>query len=155
MTQTYPDVVKGQQLQILIGDGATPTEAFTKRCTINLARSIQFNAQTSNVTLPPCEAGDDPDTEEVAWQKTNVEGLAVTIEGAGYFHPADAPFFYNWWKSGQAKNIKFRVNKPGAPIWTGPFKLTTMGVNGEFNQEAQNSLTFVSDGAVALTAMPA
>lgn len=153
-TLTYPDVPVGQQLQILI-EAVPGSGEYTKRCSINLSRSIQFNSQTSETFIPPCEAGDNPDGEDAAWSKINVTGLSAPIEGSGYHEPADFPFFFNWWKSGQARNVKVRVNKAGAWLLTGAYKLTGYGVSGEYNAETQNTMSFASHGALVLSTVPA
>lgn len=137
------DTIKGALVQILVGDGATP-EVFDHRCMINTSRGIQWSSTTSQNPVPDCDNPEDP-----AWLETEVDGLVCTIDGAGRVDVADVEFWDDWFISGAAKNVRFKLNKTGGSYWEGAFKLTQWGISAADRQEkAEGAITLVSTGAV-------
>ena len=140
--------MNGTSLLVQIGNGATPTEAFSHDCLINTERGIQFQSETNREMIPDC---DDP--EAPAWSFINVDGLSATITGAGKLHTASVPEWHDWFVSGEAKNVRTLLNgvalANGGGHWAGAYKLTGWQVSGTRNEKATVSVTLESDGAVA------
>ena len=144
---TYPEVVSGSQLLIQIGDGADP-EVFAHRCMINTTRSISFTASMINDNIPPC---DEDHADDPAWTSSEVDTISCAIEGAGFFDAIGDDFFFDWMSSGAAKNIKFKVNKPGASTYTGAFRCSNFAISGDRKSKATNTISLVNDGPVTRT----
>lgn len=136
------DVLPGEQILIMIGDGESP-EVFSHPCLINTDRGIQFSSSTTQEVVPDC---DDPSAP--AWVSTEVDGLNATISGAGMLDVASVEEFYAYYTSGANKNIKVKINKTGGRTFTGAYKLTEFGITGTRKSKATCSITLVSDGAV-------
>lgn len=133
--------IKGTQLLIKIGDGASP-EVFTHPCLINGERGIQFQSDTNQVIIPDCANPDDP-----AWKQVTKDGFSATISGAGVLDTASIADFDAWFQSDDAKNVRVYVNAVG--YWSGAFKLTEWSITGARGDKAQVSVTLVSDGALS------
>jgi hypothetical protein len=137
--------MNGTQLLVQIGDGANP-EVFTHDCLINTDRGIQFSSDQNRQVVPDC---DNPDTP--AWSELTLDGLNAVINGAGILHTASVQKWFEWFESGESKNVRVRVNV-GAPAgggyWAGKFKLTDFEVTGSRNEKATSANTLGSDGRV-------
>ncbi|AIT81596.1 phage tail tube protein [Novosphingobium pentaromativorans] len=74
---TYPTTIKGQRVLLQLGDGATPTEAFTTVCGIT-TKGLQRTRQTQDTVLWDCT---DPEASPI----TEREILAGdwTMNGSG------------------------------------------------------------------------
>lgn len=99
---TTPNSMAGHQIRIKLGDGATPTEAFTGTCMINMARAIEWDADVVETVIPGCST----DIGVAQWVKRRVRSLSGTITGAGIFDADDHDRWYTWWRSGAEKNIQ-------------------------------------------------
>lgn len=137
------DVVNGEKLLILVGDGATPTEAFDHPCLINTERGISFSSSLTQEAIPDCANPNDP-----AWLVAEKDGLSATINGAGMLDVASVEMFDAWFRSDDTKNIKVKIDKTGGSTWTGAFHLSEWSVTGARKSKATASLTLVSSGVV-------
>jgi len=136
------DVVNGEKLLIMIGDGASP-EVFSHPCLINTDRGISFSSSLTQELIPDCDSPEDP-----AWQSAEKDGLSANINGAGMLDVASIEEFYDWFTSPDTKNVKVKVDKTGGSTWTGAFHLTEFSISGTRKSKATASLTLVSDGEV-------
>lgn len=135
--------IKGAELLVQVGDGATP-EVFAHRCSINTSRGIQWSSNQVTTPVVDCDNPADP-----AWMETDIDGLSCTIDGAGRVDVGDEAFWDDWFVSGEAKNVKFKMNKTGASVWTGAFKLASWGMSaGDRLEKAESTISLVSTGAV-------
>lgn len=141
------DVVAGEKLLILVGDGVTPTEGFAHPCLINAERGISFSASMVSETVPDCAAPDEP-----GWQQTEKDGLSATITGAGMLDVASVAAFDEWFSSKDTKNVKVKIDKAGGSTWTGAFHLSEWQITGTRKNKATCSITLVSDGPVTRAA---
>lgn len=135
------DKVRGTQLYIKVGDGASP-EVFTHPCLINTKRGIKFQSSTNKVIVPDCDNPDDP-----AWPETFVDGLNASLDGAGKLDAAAIPAYDTWYRGGATKNIQVWLGTKG--YWQGAFKLTGWEITGDRNDYCDVTVTIESDGAVA------
>lgn len=133
------DKVKGTQLYIKVGDGASP-EVFTHPCLINMKRGIKFQSSANKVIVPDCDNPDDP-----AWQETFVDGLNISVDGAGKLDAAAVPTYDTWWRGGEAKNVQVWLGTKG--YWSVPMKLPGWSVDGDRNNYCDVSVTMESHGA--------
>ncbi|ADU12036.1 phage tail tube protein [Asticcacaulis excentricus] len=144
-----PSLTRGVKLLIKIGNGASPTEVFTALCSINAQRGITFNSQTNDETVPDCT-----DLEKIAWIVREVESLSVEVSGGGKANKPDVPKLFNWWKSGESKNIQIILDDATAAnviTFAGAFKLTSFEVTGDRGGKAELTMSLASDGEVTGT----
>ncbi|WKL57238.1 phage tail tube protein [Asticcacaulis sp. ZE23SCel15] len=139
-----PQVVASRKVQVKIGDGATP-EVFAVKCMINTQKDISFDAGVQEVTLYDC---DDPDA--IPWTDVEIDSLKSAIAGAGLANMPDVEFFHNWWVSGEAKNIKWTIPVVGAPVYTGPYKLTSYSLGASEGSKVNFTCALQSTGEVTL-----
>lgn len=135
-----PTTLRGSQLLIKIGDGASP-ELFAHPCLINTDRGIQFTSQAGDVIVPDCDNPDDP-----AWLEHVKDGLSVTVNGAGTLNLDDVADFDAWFRSPDPKNIQVWLGTAGH--WGFAAHLTEFQITGTRQQKAQCTLTIVSEGIV-------
>jgi hypothetical protein len=88
------------QFKILLGDGATPVEAFAPICGLT-SKGINFETETTTVEVPDCTDEDLP-----AYKEEGPKSYAVTLSGSGMWAAQSHGTLLNWWKSGTSKNIK-------------------------------------------------
>lgn len=136
-----PNSLRGTQLFIKIGDGATPTETFAHPCGVNAERGIQFQSNGSDIIEPDCDAPDDP-----AWQSLVKDGFTATVTGAGLLHKDDVPEWDAWYASPDPRNVQIWLGDHG--YWAGAFHLTEWSATGDRGSKVQTSLTLRSDGEV-------
>lgn len=135
--------VRGTKLLVKIGDGGAP-ETFTHNCSINAARSFQLTSQTNDFAVPDC---DDPDL--MAWLEREKVSIGGTIQGAGILNSDDLPFFEDYARSPDPKNVRVVVDVPGADgggFWAGAWLLTDFQINGDRGAKVDVSLTMQSTG---------
>ena len=138
-----PATLKGTQLYIKVGDGASP-EVFSHPCLINAERGIVFRSNTSDIVVPDCANPDDP-----AWRELVKDALSVGITGAGILDNVLATIqaYTTWMKSDTSKNIQVWLGTLG--YWSGAFKLTEWNITGERSNKITSTLTLESDGEVS------
>lgn len=144
-----PELVKsmvGKKLLIKIGDGATP-EVFADDCLVNTERGIAFSTESTPEVIPYCDTPDSP-----GWTVLTIDGLSAAINGAGKLHTASVKTWFNWLKSGLAKNIRVELVgvtlANGGGYWQGAFKLTTFEVTGPETGRATTTVALANDGEV-------
>lgn len=138
-----PTTAKGHQLQILIGDGASP-EVFAPKCLINAARSLNLEATTRDQRVPDCDSPGMP-----AWLTREKDTLSARVSGAGVLHVSDSAFFDAWFVSKDAKNIQVKENVTGGRTASGAFHLVRFDLEGADQNELVNaSIELVSTGVV-------
>lgn len=147
----YPSKVKGGYVAVYMGDGATPTEAFTKLCGLN-TRSFTDQINTSDNFNTDCS-----DPEAVPFRSLDTTGRQADISGSGVYNRAQIALLRA--AVGQVKNYRFAISEPAADNiddgwYAGAFVLTNLQVNGEDGSYTQASLTFQSDGPYVWVAAP-
>jgi hypothetical protein len=140
-----PKKYTGDKLLIQIGDGASP-ETFAHDCLINQERGTQYNTQTNEEYLPDC---DDPDA--IPMRSLDITGLSATITGAGVMNSSSWDTWFDWWKSGEAKNVKVKENitsAAGGGTESGAYKLTSLQRTGDYKKSVTVQVTLESDGDI-------
>lgn len=139
-----PTTLKGSKVLILLGDGATPTEAFVAPCALT-TKGIEFAADTNDFNVPDCDNPDAPTfTERV------VATLSATISGAGTLAMESFDEWREWFDSGLEKNVRFKLDAPSANnggYWTMSAILSAFGIGAEQGGLATVDVTILSDGA--------
>jgi hypothetical protein len=129
---------------ILLGDGATPTEAFVAPCALT-TKGIEFGADTNDFNVPDC---DDPDAP--TFTERVVATLSATINGAGTLAMESFDTWRQWFDSGLEKNIQFKLDAPLADNgghWTMSAILSAFGIGAEQGGLATIDVTIQSNGA--------
>jgi predicted secreted protein len=137
-----PSVINGDQILILIGDGASP-EVFAHPCLINTDRGFTLASSATQEVVPDC---DDPAAP--AWVFTEIDGLNAAITGSGVHDVSSTEEYFDWYTSGASKNVKVKQNRVGGSTFTGAFKLTEYSFTGTRKSKATGSISLVSDGPV-------
>lgn len=125
--------------KLLIGDGATPTEAFAAICGLT-SKGINFSSDTTDVEVPDCTDEDLP-----AYKEKGIKAQEITLTGSGMWAAEHHGDMINWWKSGIAKNAKVQyvdaVN--GDPEFiNGPLLLISIGNTVEKGGRLSAELSF-------------
>lgn len=136
--------VKGTQLLVKIGDGASP-EVFTHPCLINAKRGFSLEVSTNKIVVPDCDNPDDP-----AWQQVIKDVLSASIDGAGKLDTADVSDYHDWLLSPDTKNVRIYLGTVG--YWASAFHLTSFQVSGDRGALVEVTIKLDSDGAVTYTA---
>lgn len=138
-----PATLKGTQLYIKIGDGASP-EVFTHPCLINSDRGVVFRSNTNDVIVPDCEEPDDP-----AWRELVKDVLSAGVTGSGILDNVLATIqaYTTWWKSDTGKNVQIWLGTIG--YWQASFKLTEWNPSGARGEKIVSTITLESDGVVS------
>lgn len=102
---TKPITVKGSQLLILVGNGASP-ELFEAPCGLT-TKALNLAATANEFNVPDC---DDP--EQPMFTERVIATLSAGVTGSGILSMADYDTWRNWYLSGQAQNIHVVINVP-------------------------------------------
>lgn len=123
-----PTTLRFSKFKILVGDGATPVEAFSIVCGLT-SKGIQRAAQTTTSVIPDCEDEDLP-----GYEVSDIASIKCTISGSGFVALENRQFFIDWFYSGERKNVKVQnVDAPGGDteFEQGPAVLTQFDETGE------------------------
>lgn len=137
------------ELVLKVGDGATP-EVFTPICTINAARGITFNANTTEDSIPDCD-----DLQKLQWLIREKVSLSVDVTGAGKVHKADVKRLVDWQQSPDTTNciVVLDDSEPDNVIeFEGAYHLTTFSMSGDpGSPSVTGDIALQSSGAVTAT----
>ena len=138
--------LRGTYVEILMGDGATPTEAFTVLCGIT-TRSITDQVNTQDAFNQDCA-----DPEDIPVRELITSGRQWDLRGSGQLNRDligdidDAV--------GVTKNYRFfiraKVGETGAALngyYGGPAKIVSKTINGNNGDFVGIDLAIASDGA--------
>lgn len=122
---TQPALMQGQLLQVFLGDGATPTEAFTLLCIVS-SKSLRREVQFDDFMEPSCVNPNNLPTKVKVPRSTS---WSLSISGrmdASRIAPLEA------WLTGTARNIQLRkaglTGANGGGTWQGPVMLTSLEI---------------------------
>jgi predicted secreted protein len=133
------------QFKILLGDGATPTEVFTPICGLT-SKGINYETETNTVEVPDCTNEDQP-----AYKEEGAKSYSVSLTGSGMWAAQSHGILIDWWKTGNAKNIKVQYvqSETGdVEFVNGPAILKSLGSTVEKGGRLS------ADISIAFTAMP-
>lgn len=86
--------------KIEIGDGATPTEAFTFICGLT-SKGIDMSSDVVTSEVPDCANEDLP-----SWQEKDVKSITATLSGSGMWTAQAHETLFQWWLTAAKKNVK-------------------------------------------------
>lgn len=142
-------VTRWSQLVLKVGNGATP-EVFTPLCTINAARGINFNANTTEDSIPDCD-----DLQKLQWLIREKVSLSVDVTGAGKVHKKDVKTLVNWWQSPETQNcivVLDDADPDNVIQFQGAYHLTTFSMAGDpGSPSVTGDVALQSSGEVAAT----
>jgi len=110
--------------KIEIGDGATPTEAFTFICGLT-SKGIDMSSDVVTSEVPDCFSEDLP-----SWQEKDVKSITATLSGSGMWTAQAHETLLQWWLTAAKKNVKvsWMLAATGdVKTMTGPAVLTKLG----------------------------
>ena len=140
----YISPVKGETLKILVGDGESPTEAFTVQALVNISTSIDLNANVETEELV-----DLANLGAAGLQSTTVSSVTLTVTGEGTVHKANQLTWLEWMKSGLPKNVIIKQDSPAADggwMIEASMLLTQFNMSGERRKNAKGQITLIADG---------
>jgi hypothetical protein len=139
---------KARMFIIKFGDGASPSENFAAKCTINTDRAFSRKVATSRTALRDC----DPDVTTVPAMATEKTSSTADVTGAGTLHTPDIAFFDAYAVSENTKNLQFHTvgvsAADGGGYWQGAYHCVEFTVTGSDEGLTQAALAFESDGDV-------
>lgn len=139
-----------QQL-LMLGDGATPTEAFEAPCGLT-ALNLTVNIETNTVNVPDC---DDPDLP--AWLVSDEVSKQMVVGGQGVLDTDAMQIYRDWLMDGGEKNIRWFTDGTagnGGGYWQAPALMTTYEETGERGQRWNVNVGFTMNGAPTWTPTP-
>ncbi|MBY6242840.1 phage tail tube protein [Methylosinus sp. Sm6] len=109
MTANPVQQLPGNKFYLLVGDGATPTEAFTFFCVATTIDS-KHGAEVEDAWAPDCS---DPDI--LPGRVSSVKGLTWDLTASGLCDPRKTPYqrVIAAYRDGDALNIQLMRNLPG------------------------------------------
>lgn len=136
--------------RVLLGDGATPTEAFTAPCGFT-ERSLTFNRALAETNVPDCADDDKP-----SWLQRDVTSMSATLGGQGVLEATALPKWIEKLNTTNSFNARIELWRDSVKVgtWQGAFQLETFETTGTRGQRVTVKVTMQSDGAIAYTAGP-
>lgn len=146
-----PQTTSFGKFLVELGDGASPTEAFTAPCGFT-NKGFDLTAQSSDVTVPDCDNPEAP-----AWVQRGVTSFSAQITGSGVLALGSIDAWRTWFMSGAQKNVRVHINEVaanGGGYYQFPALLTSLGKStqlGSDGNKVQQSVTIQSAGTVTWT----
>lgn len=126
------------EFAIHLGDGATPTEAFTFICGLT-SKGLSLTNETSTTLVPDCADEDAP-----AYNEKSVNSQSAMISGSGVFPRERQEELLEWWRTGEARNVRVypgKSNTGDVHYIAGPAILESLELTGERGQKLSCSLS--------------
>lgn len=139
------------KFKILIGDGGSPTEAFTPVCGLT-SKGIDWNADTVTSEVPDCANEDLP-----SWQEKDIKSVGASLSGSGMWSTVNHPILLNWISSAAKKNIQVEYTDAvtGSPkTIAGPAVLTKLSNQVDKGGRLQADLTIEFTSKPTITNAP-
>ncbi len=140
-----PTTLRGSKLLIQIGDGASPTEAFTAPCALT-TKGLNLAASANEFNVPDCT---DPDAP--SWTERVISALSGSVSGSGTLAMESLETWRDWFLSGDAVNIRVKFDTTagnGGGHYAMSAVLTTFNVTGEVGGLVQIEVEMSSNGVV-------
>jgi predicted secreted protein len=143
LTMAQPELLKDGYVTILLGDAATPTEAFTAICGLT-TRSFTEGVNTADRFIRDCT-----NPEDVPIRRITVTGVQWSLSGSGLLARESIAAVRAAF--GITRNWRFAIGKPsGATGWDGyfmgPAVLTAINYGATEGEFVNLELTIASDG---------
>lgn len=135
-----------------LGDGATPTETFTKICGFT-SMEMEITKDTTDSTVPDCA---DPDA--AIWTTSDVKSQGWKMAFEGFAAVAAWPLIESAALAGISRSVRLYVVGAGTGGGT-PDRLyagkahVTMKVNAKLSEKWQVSVEVMGDGPLAVSSV--
>lgn len=141
-----PTVAKPGAFVISLGDGATPTEAFTAPCGFT-SKSARWNRGLGEVSIPDC---DDPDAP--LWISRDVETQSFSVTGEGVLAAEAIPVWLDVLDTTDAVSVQVEITySTGVLEVAGKMHLESFETGAQQGQKVSANVSLQSDGAMATT----
>lgn len=137
---------KGRLMLVKIGDGATPTEAFTTLCGLR-SKTLTINNAEVDVTSASCSDPGGP-----LWTEVMEGAKRVEVSGNGYFTDSAAEGALKDLAMDDTPLANFQIIVPDFGTFQGSFILSSVEYGGEQEDGVTYSFALASSGAVTFTA---
>ena len=140
---TQATTIRFGRQAILIGDGATPVEAFAAPCGLT-SLTKTTNVETNTVNIPDCT---DPDLS--SWLGIDEISRQIQLSFGGILNVESLQLWQEWDLAGGYKNVRWFRDldlADGGGYLQGPALLTAFEETGEEKQRYQISGTITFDG---------
>ncbi|MEH7827106.1 phage major tail protein, TP901-1 family [Gemmobacter denitrificans] len=137
---------KGRALLIKIGDGASPTEAFTVLCGLT-SKTLTINNSEIDVTTADCS-----DPGGALWTEVLGGTKRVSVSGNGLFKDEAAEASLNTLAMADSPIANFQIIVPSFGTFQGAFFLSSVEYGGEQEGGVTYSLALASTGEITFTA---
>lgn len=128
--------IKFGRQTILIGDGSTPTEAFTAPCGVT-DLTLTVNTATAEVNVPDCS---DPDLP--SWLVSDVVSKQMVLSGSGTLVTESLPTWQELFLGSTERNIQFSRNTGGGTSVDGVFEAPAILTQWDESASLGNRWTF-------------
>lgn len=138
----------GQQL-MLLGNGATPTEAFAAPCGFEQL-GMTVNIETSTTNVPDCASPDLP-----SWLQSDEVSKQMVLSGSGVLDTDALQTWRGWVSAGGQRNVRWFTEGTGVNgggYYQAPGILTTYEESGQRGQRWQLSIGVTLNGKPTFTA---
>jgi len=145
---TYPTTIKGQRVVLQLGDGATPTEAFTIVCGIT-SKGLQRTRKTND-----SEVWDCTDPEALPIIERDAGASDWTISGSGQAVATVLDSLEAAYESAVSSNWKLVfLDSSGAATrtYSGAAYITDLSITANNGSKAEISISLSGDGALTQT----
>lgn len=136
---------KGRLMLIKIGDGATPTEAFTTLCGLR-SKTLTINNAEVDVTSADCTTPGGP-----LWTEVMDGAKRVSVSGNGYFKDETAEATLTTLALADTPMGNFQIIVPDFGTFEGEFMVSSVEFGGEQEDGVTYSLSLASSGEVTFT----
>lgn len=143
VTSSFGDVA------ILVGDGATPTEAFTLLCGVT-EKGISYSTETVETEVPDCANEDLP-----AFKEVDVKSFGISLDVSGLWTKEEHEMLLQWQITGAKKNVKVHYKKAASgdtEYVAAPAVLSNLNQQGSKGERFKASFNIVFASAPTLTA---
>lgn len=142
-------ITRWSNLVLKVSQGGSPA-TFAALCSINAARGITFNANTTEDAIPDCD-----DLQKVQWLIREKVSLSADVTGAGRIDKADVKIFHDWFLSEEPLLCQVILDDPAPAnviVFEGLYHLTSFSLTGDPGSPAVTSdISLSSSGAVTAT----
>lgn len=141
--------IKFSDFVVLLGDGATPTEAFAAPCAFN-NRALNRNKNLNENVIPDCDDEDEP-----SWIERDIVSMSWGISGDGIIDEGSVADWDDFFEQGTSKNVKVILSKStGAVTYTGKAHLTTLNYAAGRGERLTFTVEMAGDGRLLSTDTP-
>ena len=144
-----PVTTKFGDFVVLLGDGATPTENFTRPCGFT-DKSFELKAATNSTQVPDC---DDPDAP--AWEEKAVTVLSASVSGQGVMANESQDDWRAFFFGATSRNVRVQTLasiQNGGGYYQGAAILTSLKLDASLGDKVKCSVSLENDGPWAWTA---